>query len=39
MPDEGKDNIGKQRNSPVGSVKLMWNAESATYDLVVPNGE
>ncbi|MEE2874378.1 MAG: replicative DNA helicase [Candidatus Latescibacterota bacterium] len=24
--------IGKQRNGPVGSVHMMWNAESATYE-------
>ena len=24
--------IGKQRNGPVGSIPLMWNAESATYE-------
>ena len=28
--------IGKQRNGPVGSVDLMWNKESATYDAMAP---
>ena len=28
--------IGKQRNGPVGSVHMMWNAESATYDQAAP---
>ena len=28
--------IGKQRNGPVGSVHLMWNAESATYEQMAP---
>jgi replicative DNA helicase len=28
--------IGKQRNGPVGSVHLMWNAESATYEEMAP---
>ena len=28
--------IGKQRNGPVGSVDLMWNKESATYDTMAP---
>ena len=29
--------IGKQRNGPVGSVELMWNKESATYEAMAPN--
>ena len=28
--------IGKQRNGPVGSVHMMWNAESATYEQMAP---
>lgn len=28
--------IGKQRNGPVGSVHMMWNAESATYEQAAP---
>mgnify|MGYP001482289098 FL=1 len=28
--------IGKQRNGPVGSVHLQWNAESATYETLAP---
>lgn len=28
--------IGKQRNGPVGSVDLMWNKESATYEAMAP---
>ena len=28
--------IAKQRNGPPGSVYLMWNAESATYESIVP---
>ncbi len=28
--------IGKQRNGPVGSVDLMWNKESATYEKMAP---
>ena len=28
--------IGKQRNGPVGSVHLQWNAESATYEPLAP---
>ena len=28
--------IGKQRNGPIGSVDLMWNKESATYDAMAP---
>ena len=28
--------IGKQRNGPVGSVHLQWNAESATYEALAP---
>lgn len=28
--------IGKQRNGPVGSIHLQWNAESATYDQLAP---
>ena len=28
--------ISKQRNGPVGSVHLMWNAESATYEQMAP---
>lgn len=28
--------IGKQRNGPTGSVHLMWNAESATYEQMAP---
>ena len=28
--------IGKQRNGPVGSVDLMWNKESATYEKLAP---
>ncbi len=28
--------IAKQRNGPTGSVHLMWNAESATYEPLVP---
>ena len=28
--------IGKQRNGPVGSVNLMWNKESATYEAMAP---
>ena len=28
--------IDKQRNGPPGSVYLMWNAESATYEPLVP---
>lgn len=29
--------IGKQRNGPVGSVDLMWNKESATYEAMAPD--
>ena len=28
--------IGKQRNGPTGSVHMMWNAESATYEQMAP---
>ena len=28
--------IGKQRNGPIGSVDLMWNKESATYEAMAP---
>ncbi|MXX40955.1 MAG: replicative DNA helicase [Gemmatimonadetes bacterium] len=28
--------IGKQRNGPVGSVNLMWNKESATFEALAP---
>ncbi|MDE2812475.1 MAG: replicative DNA helicase [Gemmatimonadota bacterium] len=28
--------IAKQRNGPPGSVYLMWNAESATYESIAP---
>ena len=28
--------IAKQRNGPLGSVHLMWNAQSATYESILP---
>ena len=28
--------IDKQRNGPPGSVNLMWKAESATYEPLMP---
>ncbi len=29
--------VGKQRNGPVDSVPLMWNKESATYEMMAPD--
>ena len=36
---EGKAEIivGKQRNGPVDEVDLMWNKESATYEMMAPD--
>jgi replicative DNA helicase len=28
--------IGKQRNGPVGNVKMTWNAECATFEDMAP---
>ena len=28
--------VGKQRNGPVGSVHMMWNAECASFENLAP---